>query len=233
VGVLKSASHINLDTKGKDTMRFMDAGCNKTAITSQKQSALFSKKMLGLKETVLEFFSDCGIVFIEGFKSYDLFNKIKVITNIDQIKEQSDDNIVAFYYDDKIDKDELGIVSELPVFSKETINELWKLISSFPPYSITLRVNDTDISMNNFVHTYIKNTIIAMVKSLHLKSDMINRIHIMWEKISTEADIKIIINGKPVPMKNFVKDIISGTLTGMISSLKLPSDEIQRIELLL
>lgn len=56
VGVIKSASHINLDTKGKDTMRFMDAGSHKIAITSHEQSAFFSNNKVGLIETVLGFF---------------------------------------------------------------------------------------------------------------------------------------------------------------------------------
>jgi molybdopterin-guanine dinucleotide biosynthesis protein B len=229
VGVIKSASHIDLNPNGKDTTRFIDTGTYKTAITSPKQSAFFLNGKAGLKETVMEYFHDCQMVLVEGFKNERTFSKIKVINNTSQIQNQDDDTIIAYFYTGKLDE----IKTELPVFSSQTMTELWKFISQFPLHRITLKVNDKPLSMNNFVHSYIQNTTFAMVKSLHLKQETKDHIHILYENSSSEVKIKIIVNDKPIPMKAFVKEVLASTLTGMVQPLKLPDDNIERIEVII
>jgi molybdopterin-guanine dinucleotide biosynthesis protein MobB len=229
VGVIKSASHIDLNPNGKDTTRFIDTGIYKTAINSPKQSAFFINQKAGLKETVMEYFHDCEIVLVEGFKNERTFSKIKVIIDTSQIQNQDNDTIVAYFYDGKLDE----VKTELPVFSTQTMTELWKFVSQFPLHGITLKVNDKPLSLNNFVHSYIQNNIIAMVKSLHLKKETKNQIHILYENSSSEIKIKLIINEKPIPMKAFVKELLASTLTGMVQPLKLPDDNIEKIEVII
>ncbi|MGQ9619103.1 MAG: hypothetical protein ACUVUG_09115 [Candidatus Aminicenantia bacterium] len=46
-----------------------------------------------------------------------------------------------------------------------------------------------------------------------------------------ERKVTLKINGKEIPLNSFVKEFISSTIIGMVSSLKWKKEEIQEIEI--
>lgn len=69
VSVLKHDAHsIQLDTKGKDTWRFTQAGAAQAAIVSQDQFVFFQREPVSL-EIALTHFQDVDLILIEGYKN--------------------------------------------------------------------------------------------------------------------------------------------------------------------
>ena len=75
VAVLKSDAHrVVLDTPGKDSWRFSEAGANRVAVVSAERMALFARLDgdVALLHVVDQLFPDADIVLAEGFRSSGL-----------------------------------------------------------------------------------------------------------------------------------------------------------------
>ncbi len=75
VGVIKSDAHgVELDTPGKDTHRFRQAGSETTALVSRDQLAIFcdeTPRDFPIESLIELFFADLDVVLLEGFRSHD------------------------------------------------------------------------------------------------------------------------------------------------------------------
>lgn len=69
VGAIKHTHHkIELDKKGKDTMRMREAGAKNVCIASKGGCFMFLGKSVSSPEELEDIFSDADIIIAEGFK---------------------------------------------------------------------------------------------------------------------------------------------------------------------
>lgn len=92
---------------------------------------------------------------------------------------------------------------------------------------ISLSVNDVPINLDYFVQEYLEHVVGGIVASLHDTG----AIKSLTLSLDNEGKVTINLNGADVPLKYFPNDIIKGTLTGMVATLKGVEGEINRLEM--
>jgi molybdopterin-guanine dinucleotide biosynthesis protein len=89
VGVIKHDGHdFELDLPDTDTYRLRQAGSNPTAIYSQTKFAIIQAQEDICMKNLLDYFSDCDILIVEGLKDSDL-PKIEVVIKEPQSNEKN------------------------------------------------------------------------------------------------------------------------------------------------
>lgn len=119
VGTIKHVHHnFEMDKKGKDSWRHMEAGAKTVAVVSNNKTVLFKNETSEDLNDLKMYFQDMDIVLTEGFKK-DTMPKIEVFRS--SVHETplciDDQSLVAMVTDDKLDTD-------LPVFGLDDIDEL-------------------------------------------------------------------------------------------------------------
>jgi molybdopterin-guanine dinucleotide biosynthesis protein MobB len=164
--VLKKAGHeIELDVKGKDSWRFIEAGARSTAVLTDDKLFLIKKKEPGdtLLETALNKFSDVDLLLVEGGKRENAFKKIL------RVKDGRDQNLLS------PPDDLIAIVSDkpfspsYPVFLSDEVHRLTDfLLAELEPVEpqIKLRVNGRIVPLNQFVQRLFGETIRGMLRAL-------------------------------------------------------------------
>jgi molybdopterin-guanine dinucleotide biosynthesis protein B len=165
-GVLKKAGHeIELDTKGKDSWRFIEAGARSTAVLTDEKLFLIKKRGPGdtLLEIALDKFLDVDLLLVEGGKRENAFKKIlRVKDGRDQNLMSPPDDLIA------IVSGEL-FPSSSPVFLSDEVHRLTDfLLAKLQPVEpqIKLRVDGRIVPLNQFVQRLFAETIRGMFKAL-------------------------------------------------------------------
>ena len=71
------------------------------------------------------------------------------------------------------------------------------------------------IELNPFAERFLARTVVGAVSSLK-GAENIRDLELHMER----DDVKIVVNGNELPLASFPKEIITGTITGLVSSLK-------------
>ncbi len=108
VGAIKHDAHsFEIDYPGKDSYRLKHAGAKKIVLSSMEKFALIEDRTYEVPlDDIKDMFSDCDIVFIEGYKLEDI-PKIEVHrkdTNYQYLIENGVKNIIMVATDE-LDKD--------------------------------------------------------------------------------------------------------------------------------
>jgi len=82
-------------------------------------------------------------------------------------------------------------------------------------YKSKMKVDKVSVEMNEFVEAFVAHTCEGMVHALR-GVERVDKLSIR----KNEADIKISVNGKEVPLTPFPNDIIRNTLAALACSLK-------------
>lgn len=169
-GVLKKASHeIELDTEGKDSWRFMEAGAKIAAVLSRDKLFLIKKRDSDdtLLETALDKFSDVDLLLVEGGKRESVFKKILRVQNShdSELKNPSED-LIGIVSDEPF-------ASTYPFFLAGEVQKLTDfLLAALEPLEpleplVKLRVNGRRVvPLNPFVQNMFQETIKGMVRAL-------------------------------------------------------------------
>lgn len=106
---------------------------------------------------------------------------------------------------------------------------------------IEVKVNETDIGLNNFVSNYLTDTLFGMIDALHTKEygvDEIESAEFRILKVDSEhmnrSEISLEVNGKAIGINEFVSEIMKESIYGMIKALntkKFGVDEIKDIDI--
>lgn len=125
VGTIKHIFHtFEIDKKGKDSWRHMDAGAETVVVASRDRIALFKSEHYGDLNSLGIYFQDLDIVLAEGFKE-DNKPKIEVLRS-SASKEPlylNDNSVKAIVTDDTID-------THLPTFGLDEIKKLADFITN-------------------------------------------------------------------------------------------------------
>ncbi len=123
VGTVKHAAHgFEIDKKGKDSRRHMDAGADAVIIVSNERIMINKKNNNETLDSVATYFSGVDIIICEGFKKENK-PKIEVFRKARHDKPacMGDNNLIALVTDDDIDLD-------IPKFAHEDIKGVADLI---------------------------------------------------------------------------------------------------------
>ena len=165
-GVLKKASHeIELDTAGKDSWRFMEAGARSAAVLTEDRLFLIKRKTASetLLEIALDKFSDVDLLLVEGGKRESAFKKIIRVQNADDHNLISPpEELIAIVSDEPFD-------SPYPFFLATEVAKLSDfLLTVLEPLEpvVKVKVDGKVIPLNPFVQVLFDETIRGMVRAL-------------------------------------------------------------------
>ncbi len=166
VAVIKHCAHgFELDTDGKDSWNFIEAGADTVAMTSPEQLAVLSlnQKHLNPESIAVKHFESPDIVLVEGFKGDNTIKKIEVLKKgISEKIESLPEELFAVVSDFDVETDK-------PVFQPDQIDQIADTIQGSVTKrksSIALHVDGNSVPMNDFVQKIFTNAILGMVGSL-------------------------------------------------------------------
>jgi len=165
-GVLKKASHeIELDTAGKDSWWFMEAGARSAAVLTEDRLFLIKRNTASetLLEIALDKFSDVDLLLVEGGKRESAFKKIIRVQNADDHNLISPpEELIAIVSDEPFD-------SPYPFFLATEVAKLSDfLLTVLEPLEpvVKVKVDGRVIPLNPFVQVLFDETIRGMVRAL-------------------------------------------------------------------
>jgi molybdopterin-guanine dinucleotide biosynthesis protein B len=172
VAVIKHCAHgFELDTDGKDSWNFMEAGADAVALASPKRLAILSHNQgqPSPENIAVKHFAMPDIVLVEGFKRDKTINKIEVLKKgISEKIESLPEELFAVVSDFDIDTDK-------SVFKPDQIDQIANYIQESEvkrKSSMSLHIDGDSIPMNDFVQKIFTNAILGMIGSLEgIKED--------------------------------------------------------------
>jgi len=82
-----------------------------------------------------------------------------------------------------------------------------------------LVVNKVSIELNPFAEEFLTRTVVGAVSSLK-GAENIQDLELYLERGPDHIGVKLIVNGNELPLTPFPEQVITNTVTGMVSSLK-------------
>jgi molybdopterin-guanine dinucleotide biosynthesis protein B len=165
---VKRCSHgFSLDTEGKDTSEFTEAGADGVAMVSPDAWAALSKvPVADVPALAGRLFPDADVVLVEGGKESAGLLKIEVLrAGISEVLVSRPGELIAVVADFSL-PDGLPV----PIFKPEGTAEICDLILSLEEGNmadIKLEVDGREVNLNPFVRTFIEKTVLGMVTSLN------------------------------------------------------------------
>lgn len=166
VAVIKHCAHgFELDTPGKDSWNFTEAGADAVAMISPERLAALKaiEDQPDLKSIALKHFESPDIVLVEGFKADRSIRKIEVLKQaISEKIESPMEDLFAIVAD-------FDVETEKPLFQPDQIGLLADQISAAvvkQKSSLSLDIDGNSIPMNDFVQKILTNAIMGMIGSL-------------------------------------------------------------------
>lgn len=156
---------VDMDTPGKDTWRFSQAGSDATVVASPERITIFkhSKGEPGLDGAVRALGQGYDIILAEGFKT-SRGPRIEVHEGKEDLPLFKESELLAIVSDEKLKY-------KIPRFTRDDVDGIADLI----------------------------------------EKDIIDK---------APSDMSITVNGKPILLKPFVKNIIASSILAMLSTLK-------------
>jgi len=168
IGTIKHhVHHFEMDKPGKDTWRHKQAGAHTVALSSPTGVGVICDvtKDSSIEELVAHYFAELDLVITEGYKTgpmpkIEVFRKEVSASPLDN----RDATWIAFVTDTTLD-------SDLPQFSCGDISGLASLlvdsfITTNTQQKAQLIVDGKIIPLNNFVESFLRQSVLGMVSSL-------------------------------------------------------------------
>ena len=155
-----------LDTEGKDTWKYAQAGADGVAMISPEERAIFERTgETDLRSMAERTFAGADVVLVEGGKQARGLRKIEVLrSGLSEIVQTPPEEFLAVVSDHGAPPG-----TTVPVFALSQTVEICDLILSQeeePMSDIKLEVDGKEILLNPFVRTFIEKTVLGMVTSL-------------------------------------------------------------------
>lgn len=251
VASVKHSHHsIEMDKENTDTWKHKQAGANlvvgvgsTTFFNSRKEHDL--NRILYL----LKHFDNFDFVIVEGYKTY---NYPKIATSSDVVDKYTIKQVDSFTITEKGVSDLVDLIEEKghdiidTLFKKncgyndgesiaQEIREGNIKTEELDDVTSYLSIDGKVIGLNRFVSDYFKQVNLGIINTLNIKDYGVEDVEKIELLIHNEnklngdkSNSKISINQKPLEINQFVKDIISNSIKGMVNSLKT-QDDIEKI----
>jgi molybdopterin-guanine dinucleotide biosynthesis protein MobB len=182
VGAIKHCPKgFELDTKGKDSWVFTQAGADAVAICSPDQLAVLQRAPadLDLADVARTYFGHLDVVLVEGGKSAPGLKKIEVLgPGSTQQPQTPEEELVGVVADEPVALDK-------PVFGPDEIGPIADLLEQQEPDAergVHLAVDGAPVSLNPFVRSVFQNVVLGMVASLKGIGDTPGRISLTIDR---------------------------------------------------
>ena len=247
VASVKHSHHsIEMDKENTDTWKHKQAGANlvvgvgsTTFFNSRKEHDL--NRILYL----LKHFDNFDFVIVEGYKTY---NYPKIATSSDVVDKYTIKQVDSFTITEKGVSDLVDLIEEKghdiidTLFKKncgyndgesiaEEIREGNIKTEELDDVTSYLSIDGKVIGLNRFVSDYFKQVNLGIINTLNIKDYGVEDVEKIELLIHNEnklngdkSNSKISINQKPLEINQFVIDIISNSIIGMVNSLKTNED---------
>ena len=247
VASVKHSHHsIEMDKENTDTWKHKQAGANlvvgvgsTTFFNSRKEHDL--NRILYL----LKHFDNFDFVIVEGYKTY---NYPKIATSSDVVDKYTIKQVDSFTITEKGVSDLVDLIEEKghdiidTLFKKncgyndgesiaQEIREGNIKTEELDDVTSYLSIDGKVIGLNRFVSDYFKQVNLGIINTLNIKDYGVEDVEKIELLIHNEnklngdkSNSKISINQKPLEINQFVIDIISNSIIGMVNSLKTNED---------
>ncbi len=196
VGTIKHVPEekFTVDRHGSDTWRHAQAGANPVVCLSPGEVAVLRKRRAKLGEIIREF-SGVDFVVLEGFRGTEIIAKVIVARDESEASELTDDFTIGFVGH--------GI-------GKQPVQKLgdFKALADLVEQRATPLVGGLDCGECGF--PTCKDFIVAVLMGRALPDGC----------RSLKGRVSLIVDGRKVPLKSFMQDLVVGVVTGMLSSMK-------------
>lgn len=203
VGTLKHGSERHpLDTPGKDTWRHRESGSIASAILTSEGSAVFINRPFSILDAV-RCLGELDFLIIEGFKSLDFVPRIIVPRDIGEVESLSNGLEIAISASSTLEVS--GLKSPAPIVPLERLKDLADIVEEKAlPILPGFNCGSCDFESCS-----------DLARAIIMGDAEASRCVYM-----VDGAVKLVVNGREVPIKGFVQDFIAKTVLGMVSSLK-------------
>jgi len=166
VAVIKHCAHgFALDTEGKDSWKYIEAGSDAVSMLSPERLAVLSKNALGLtpKAIASQYLKNIDIILVEGGREDRNLKKIEVLRKgVSEKVEAPLEELMAVVSDFEVTVDK-------PVYKPDHVKEIVDFLEECiePRKSrVILNIDGASVPMNAFVQKIFENTVLGMITSL-------------------------------------------------------------------
>lgn len=206
IGTIKHVPRegFTIDQPDTDTRRHAQAGAEKVIAISPDEVANLEKSGSNLEDVLLNLvFQNIDFVLIEGFREAENIPKIMVARDEDESPELDDEFTIGFVGEGVDDK---------PLFERGDLSS----IADFIEEKAISPVGGLDCGECGYDDC--REFSLAAIEGKAPKDGC----------IALGGPVSLKIDGKQVPLKPFIKDLIANTISGMVSSLqKTEGDKIE------
>lgn len=194
VVVVKHSSH-GIDLKGKDTVRLRES-VDQVAFISPSESMILWQGSRTLEEILSHL--DADIFLLEGFKTERTFPKIVCLKGEPEDKALFDGLAIC-----AVGPAECVELNSVPLLDRDNASEIASLVEE---KGFKLPGLDCEACGYDTCHAMALE-IVAGNKTLE-------------DCVSLEPPTQVHVNGKLLPLKPFISDLVRGAIVGILSSLK-------------
>ena len=243
VASIKHSHHeMEMDRENTDTWRHKLAGSN--VVVGIGSTSFFNvRDILELNRLLflIKFMDNVDFVVIEGFKAY---NYPKIATSLDVVDEHTIAQIDSFSITpegvselvDIVEKkghdivdtlflDECGF-SDGDSIAKEIVKGNIKT-DDLDKVNSFMSIDNKVIGLNEFVSDFIKQTILGIVKTLHIEEygvKDINKVELIINNednidLNPKVEASVLINNKELSLNHHTNNFVANSVFGMIKSL--------------
>ena len=243
VASIKHSHHeMEMDREDTDTWRHKLAGSN--VVVGIGSTSFFNvRDILELNRLLflIKFMDDVDFVVIEGFKSY---NYPKIATSLDVVDEHTIAQIDSFSITPKGISDLVDIVekkghdivdtlfldecgfSDGDSIAKEIVKGNIKT-DDLDKVNSFMSIDNKVIGLNEFVSDFIKQTILGIIKTLHIEEygvKDINKVELIINNednidLNPKVEASVLINNKELNLNHHTNNFVANSVFGMIKSL--------------
>ncbi len=248
VASIKHSHHeMEMDREHTDTWRHKLAGSN--VVVGIGSTSFFNvRDILELNRLLflIKFMENVDFVVIEGFKSY---NYPKIVTSLDVVDEYTIAEIDSFSITpegvsdlvdlveqkghdivDTLFLDECGF-SDGDSIAKEIIKGNIKT-EDLDKVDSFMSIDNKIIGLNEFVSDFIKQTVLGIIKTLHIEEygvKDINKVELIINNednldLNPKVEANVLINNKELSLNLHTNNFVANSVFGMIDSLSTDED---------
>lgn len=248
VASIKHSHHeMEMDREHTDTWRHKLAGSN--VVVGIGSTSFFNvRDILELNRLLflIKFMDNVDFVVIEGFKSY---NYPKIVTSLDVVDEYTIAEVDSFSITpegvsdlvDTVEEKGHDIVDTLfldecgfndgDAIAKEIRKGTVKT-EDLDKVNTFMSIDNTVISLNEFVSDFIKKTVLGIIKTLHIEEygvKDINKVELIINNednidLNPKVEANVLINNKEISLNHHTNNFVANSVFGMINSLNTDED---------
>lgn len=190
-----------VDTRGKDTWRYKQAGSEVSALLTSEESAIFLKRSISVNEA-LGYFNSCDIVLLEGFKELDFAPRVIVASQAEDLKQLSNGLEVAIISSDSALSPEPSSVPVLKPIDVEKVADIVE-VKAMP-----LLANRNCGRCGYRSCKDLAKAVLAGEAEADRCANLLSQ------------DVRVLLDGAPLDVNPFVGDVIRGVVMGVLSTLR-------------